>query len=510
MQNEDSTSDKARFKNLAVLALCLFLMPAIAWFTGTYVMAELNASFGDMTASSQRAAGSNPQAETARGLAPCESSPASPSGGTVDATLAAHGRTCEALSEVRLVRHLAVWTAVVGALLLILIVSARRYAGTDRARMARVFGPVVQVVVVLLAASTLAQAGLFVYSVFAIEMLTLHGVHFGVLVAAAAAAVTTCYALLRSAFGAIKGEPLIIQAVALNRTEHPAVFRLLDDTAATLKADVPEHVIVGLEPTFFVTNSDVVPAAESGAVLRGRTLFLSLSLMSVFTVDELRGVIGHELAHFRGDDLSYSLKFAPMYSRLHRAIFSLDQSAGIATTLGRIPAIAALSTCLLEFATAERTVGRERELLADQSAVLVTDARTCALALIKGALLTAQWDEVALHHVDLLRHSQAMPRLSEAFALRCSAFVANLNLRMALDELAASIQLHPVDTHPQLLLRLERLHTSLRDIDRAELAPPAESSAKRVFNDESVVDERLSALRTQSIIASEAMLPESR
>jgi Zn-dependent protease with chaperone function len=346
---------------------------------------------------------------------------------------------------------------------------------------------------------------LFVYSVFAIEMLTLHGVHFGVLVAAAAAAVTTCYALLRSAFGAMKDEPLIVQAVALNRTEHPAVFRLVKDTAATLKVNVPDHVIVGLEPTFFVTISDVVLASDGGEVLRGRTLFLSFSLMSVFTIDELRSVIGHELGHFRGADLSYSLKFAPMYARLRRAIYSLDHSAGIAATVGRIPAIAALSTCLLEFATAERAVGRERELLADQSAVQVAHARTCALALIKGALLTSQWDEVTQHHVDLLQRGQAMPRLCEAYALRCSTFIGNLNLHRSLEELGASVQLHPVDTHPQLLLRLERLHTSLQDIERAELALPVESSARRVFLDARALDERLSALRTQSIIASTAI-----
>lgn len=500
MQSENSTLEEERIKNLAVLALCLFLMPAIAWFTGACVMRQLNASFGDQTASSQRTDVVNPRAQTLRTLALCESTRTSTGGGTVDATLAARSRTCEALSEVRLVRHLAVWTAAVGVLLLLLIVGARRYAGTDRARLARVFGPVVQVVMVLLAASTFAQAGLFVYSAFAIEMLTLHGVHLGVLVAAVAAAMSTCYALIRSAFAAMKDEPLIIQAVALNRTEHPAAFRLVDETAATLTADAPDHIIVGLEPTFFVTICDVMLASEGGEVLRGRTLFLSLSLMGVLSVDELRGVIGHELGHFRGDDLDYSLKFAPTYARLRRTIVNLDQSAGIAATVGRIPAMAALSTCLLEFASAERAVGRARELLADQFGVQVTGARTYAIALVKSALVTSRWDEFTRLHVDLLRQGHAMPQLSEAYALRCRTFLGTLNARAALEALTASVQMHPVDTHPQLLLRFTRLRFSLNEIDSTNLAQTEIPAARSLLDDAGTIDKEISALWTRAAI----------
>jgi Zn-dependent protease with chaperone function len=460
MRAAESAVDAERFRNWAVLAICLFLMPAAAWFTGTYVMANLGAASGKMTGASAHAA----------------------------------------LGQADTVRQLAAWTAAIGSLVPALIIGARRYAGTDRARMALVFGPVVQFVLLLLALSTLAQACLFVFSAYAIEMQILRGVHVGVLVAAAAGALTTCYALVRSAVSAMTIEPLVVQAEALNRVDHPAVFLLIEATAQKLGADAPDNVIVGLDPTFFVTTSDVVLLADGVPPIQGRTLFLSLSLMSAFTVEELRSVIGHELGHFLGDDLAYSLKFAPLYARLRRTTLELGESAGLAATLGRIPASAALSTCLLEFASAQRTEDRERELLADQCAVRVTDARAGAIALLKSALLAPRWDELMLQHLDMIQQGQVLPRLSEAYALRCEAFLETADLPAALMGLAASVQLHPVDTHPPLQLRLERLRMRLQDIEPADLKLAA-PSAWSLIDDASGLDERLSELRRRSISA---------
>jgi hypothetical protein len=185
------------------------------------------------------------------------------------------------------------------------------------------------------------------------------------------------------------------------------------------------------------------------------------------------------------------LKFAPLYARLHRTILGLAQGAGIAATLGRIPASAALSTCLLEFASAQRTEGRERELLADQCAVQVTDARTSANALLKGALLTPQWDELMLQHLDAMQQGQVSPRLSGAYALRCGAFLKTVDLHAALTGLTDAVQLHPVDTHPPLLLRLERFHMRLQDIEPTEMSLAA-PSATCLLDDATGLDERLS------------------
>jgi Zn-dependent protease with chaperone function len=136
---------------------------------------------------------------------------------------------------------------------------------------------------------------------------------------------------------------------------------LVTSVARTLQTEPPANIIVGLDPVFFVTEAEVV-IAGSAEPFTGRTIYLSLGLMKIFTGGELRAIVGHELAHFIGQDLAYSIRFAPLFARLRRTIASLDQPAGLASDVGRLPVIAALPTCMLEFETAERSVGRAREL----------------------------------------------------------------------------------------------------------------------------------------------------
>lgn len=58
-------------------------------------------------------------------------------------------------------------------------------------------------------------------------------------------------------------------------------------------------LVVGLTPTFFVTEADVHCI---GGTVTGRTMYLSVPLCRILTVEELSAVIAHELGHFRGED----------------------------------------------------------------------------------------------------------------------------------------------------------------------------------------------------------------
>lgn len=126
--------------------------------------------------------------------------------------------------------------------------------------------------------------------------------------------------------------------------------------------------------------------------------------MRTFTTPELASVVGHELGHFRGEDVTYSMQFAPMYARLGQAIAKLSSSSGNASDLGKMPAIVALSFCLNEFATAERAVGRDRELLADQAGAQATDARSLSTALVKVSLYGLQWGPLSARQRRQGRH----------------------------------------------------------------------------------------------------------
>ena len=260
-----------------------------------------------------------------------------------------------------MVRSISLGAAALGTFLMLIIFGTRAFAGSDRERMSRVFGPAVQSVVLLLAMSVLAQTGLFIYVALIVELQALQGVNFVILVPVAAAALTTCWVLLRAAFTIIQNKPVTVRAIKLQSVNEPALFALVTSVARTLQTEPPANIIVGLDPVFFVTEAEVV-IAGSAEPFTGRTIYLSLGLTKIFTGGELRAIVGHELAHFIGQDLAYSIRFAPIFARLRRTIASLDQPAGLASDVGRLPMIAALSTCMLEFETAERSVGRAREL----------------------------------------------------------------------------------------------------------------------------------------------------
>src|SRR5258708_39317679 len=134
---------------------------------------------------------------------------------------------------------------------------------------------------------------------------------------------------------------------------------------------------MGLESTFYVTANDVTIPLPEGK-LTGSTLYISLSLIRLLTKDEFCAVIGHELGHFRGDDTLYSLRFAPTYMHLSQTISAMARGSGGAADLARIPALQALTFCWLQFASAERSVGRERELLADKAGAEAESARALA------------------------------------------------------------------------------------------------------------------------------------
>lgn len=163
---------------------------------------------------------------------------------------------------------------------------------------------------------------------------------------------------------------------------------------------------------------------------------MSLSMMKLFTRDELCAVIGHELGHFRGDDTLYSLRFAPAYARLSDTLANLasGEHGGGAGDLARLPALHALMFCWIQFASAERTVGRERELLADKAGVEAANARACATALTKFGIYASLWDEVVDATTrDIAADARAAisPRSSSAAARGCTSNAGRAGRRSA-------------------------------------------------------------------------------
>jgi Zn-dependent protease with chaperone function len=406
--------------------------------------------------------------------------------------------------ESHLVMEMVIAGYALGALIFLTIIGSPLIAGTDRARMSLIFGPSVRFVMVLLAGSVLVQAGLLIYSLFTLEASTIGRVHVGIMLGLGLGALAVCYALIRSAFGLFAIDPMAIRAVPSN---HATLRDRVNSLADHLGAERPDNIAIGLEPNFFVTSAPVNLVGNEQQ-LQGTTLFVSLSLMRILTDDEFNAVIGHELGHFRGSDTVYSLKFAPTYSRLSHALAVLSQGSESAGDIVRIPALAALSAHLTRFAKSERTVGRQRELLADQAGVSVAHPKALATALLKVAIFSQNWTWLTHQHISELAEGRTYTRLGTTFR-DVSALADDVNWNELRSSVGAAVQAHPVDTHPTFSERIIGMGLSVDQLEAADCAHP-ELPAVHLVEDADEIDADLSDLEANWLIAiGAAQLPQA-
>ena len=143
---------------------------------------------------------------------------------------------------------------------------------------------------------------------------------------------------------------------------------------AVVGTEPPVNIIAGITPTFFVTETPVLAGEKD---FQGRSLYLSVPLCRTLTENELKSIIGHELAHFHGQDTEFSRRFYPLY---RRGANTLQVVSDTARSVGGggwalVPAIWLLSLYLESFSTAEAQISREREIAADAIGAGISGAR---------------------------------------------------------------------------------------------------------------------------------------
>lgn len=406
-------------KKKLMLALILFAIPVLGLLTSIYVASDYESQFKQVVVPSQIT-----EVEYAnRGLSYL--SLCRKGGALHDNSETAE--MCKFANEVVLTRQISLATFGLGILLVALIFMAKSVSGVDRKKLVLIFSPTVRLVMLLLAVSILAQAGIFIYSIYTLEASTIHRVHSGFLLIVGFVAIVGCFQLLKAALGFFKTTPTLLRDKELSRQDNPELFNLVSSISGKLKAQVPDHIVAGLEPNFFVTSNNVVLAGLDGRELKGRTLFVSLSLMNILTKEELASVIGHELGHFRGEDTEYSLKFAPIYSKLGMGLYQMETNAQGAGAVATLPAIAVLNLCLEQFATAERTIGRQRELIADKAGAEASSAEDLANTLVKISLFTGLWNVLTHKYIEILSEGNYLTNLAQTYRILCEEAHSDLN-----------------------------------------------------------------------------------
>jgi len=266
-------------------------------------------------------------------------------------------------------------------------------------------------------------------------------------------------AVRRRQADAIRATGLVVDSERL-----PELTARVARVAENLNVGVPARVVVGLEVVAFVTRIPI-SLRGSGLLAPGETLYLPACALHILEEKQLEALLGHELAHFRGEDVAFTERFIPSFLALQNAIESVspDTSRSVSNStsgwglLAKLPALLLMQLIAVVTAVAVARIRRARELEADRVGAELASPEAFARALVKFSLLMVPWKPFRAANARYLRSGRARSNLCADF-LQCSRGLLAMADRDSLRQTVLSSRLtHPTDTHPTLAERIRAL-----------------------------------------------------
>lgn len=224
----------------------------------------------------------------------------------------------------------------------------------------------------------------------------------------------------------------------------PALWTRIREIASRLGTKPPDHLIVGIDAGFYVTEQDIW---LDGKKVSGRSLFVSLPLLKVLNVEEADAVLGHEMAHFSGEDTTWSGKIGPLIQRME--IYLVHLAQGVLT----LPVFHFLHFFWKLYQCSFGKMSRAREFRADRIGAETSSPSALAGSLLKvGAYCEFRGkteQEIMMREGMISRPDMAL-RLEEGFPGFLSGFARNPQAALAETS-------HPFDSHPPLRDRVQAL-----------------------------------------------------
>lgn len=316
-----------------------------------------------------------------------------------------------------------------------------------------------------------------------------------------AAAVVLAVVAVYSAFMAVRGlrdvfalftpEPLDVSGRAIGEAEAPELWRFARSLADRQNALLPDTIIVGLTEGFFVTESQVHLWPED-RLLTGRSLYLPAPYLDLLDRPEITTIIGHEFAHFSGEDTSYSQRFSPIYAGFWRALTALKRVDGGRFVL--YPAVRLGFHAIQRFDHAVWHWSRLREFEADRMGSLLGTPADAASALIRTGVIAP-----AISHVLGKAHSESDHAAHNDVLHDLVAQTTELVRTEGWADpvpLLEDRQPHPTDSHPPTIRRISALGVDVdEDLLRRATRRPEQgvrSFAHELFPDWTGLCRRLS------------------
>lgn len=277
------------------------------------------------------------------------------------------------------------------------------------------------------------------------------------------------FALWKSATILLKKVPLEFKepmSREVTPDEAPELWQAVRGAAQRLHTTPPEHIVIGLQFNFYVTELAVCHDAGRA---EGKTLYLSYPLLKQLSGDQVLAIVGHELGHFIGEDTQMTREFYPLRLKIHATMVAMARSGWVGW-----PSFQFLNFFGWCFGKTEQAASRKRELLADQKAAELTSPRTAANALVRFQVATA-----AFHRglADAIKNKIENPLNVPLQAVVQEKLAADTAFW---DQLFEQKLPHPLDSHPPLNIRLEALgqHFSANDARDIALADSGSAYAK--------------------------------
>jgi Zn-dependent protease with chaperone function/uncharacterized tellurite resistance protein B-like protein len=455
-----------------IVALTLtMIVPAGGYFLSGQIMGEVDAGL------------------IADGFPPFQTLCAMPEAGSDDDLFA----FCTEMKGLSLLMTVSIVAGIFGIAIPLVFLLASILSGTDRRRLAIIFPITVQATLVFVTVSAAMQGAVLTYGLFVAESYYLGRIHIYLIAVVGFGAAGVAYKLLMESLSFGARHENFIHAVSIGEDKAPGLHFFVTGLAEKLGARPPDNIIVGLDPTFFVTSANIrIP--DSPRPLEGETLYVSLPLTRLMSVSELAAVVGHELGHFRGEDTAYSLKFAPVYAGLGNALMATSRHSGEGlTSLAKLPAKAMLSFMMDIFAMNERGIGRERELMADEAGAEAASATALVTSLMKVSLYAQIWDYLQAENIHRLNEGKTTRNLSSLLESRARFDIEHKKIDEIIDAVAETRTAHPTDTHPTVSERMKSLGVQRAEINKSQILVP-ETSAVLLFRNALALEEKLTVM----------------
>ena len=410
------------------------------------------------------------------------------------------------VNPVLLLQKASVISGGVAILLLLSFIIFASIAGKSRRIISTIFPPLVFASLFVLSALAIVQGAILTYALYLVMAVAVGIVYYGLILLMVILTVLTCLGLISSSFKMASKQTHSALGLSLKRVDYPQLFSFVSSLANKLGARSPDHIVVGLEPSFYVTSANVKVLGDD-KVLTGETLFISLPLSRILTTEEFTGVIGHELGHFRGDDTFYSMRFAPVYSGLGHAINAMGPDEEDDFNITSLPALTMLSYMRDVFHTNVSAISREREFEADRAGAEVADGRALATSLLKISLYAHSWSKIQLDIIDRLKEGKVTRNMSLLFSNIVKYDVNKEKIPEVLASIGKEAISHPTDSHPATSIRIKKLGLDIDTIDVEKLLLP-KKSAIEIIDGHREIEEQLTILQQKYYSAMGIQIPD--